>query len=71
MIIFLNILAAVFLILSLVRLYFVFIAITDKETMQLIRLAEACGGNPIGDTAKKPVIVFIVCLCWIISRFFS
>ena len=37
-----------------------------KEYAGLIRFAEALGGNPVGDALKWPVIIFIICVAWLV-----
>lgn len=70
MILFLNIMAGMFLVLSMIRL----VAIAFQRNgpqRELIALAESKGLNPIGDAIVKPLFIFVVCLSWIISQIFS
>ena len=60
---FFTILSVVFGVGALLRLIGI-LANNDPHTAQLIRLAEAAGGNPVGDAARTPLIIFAVCLCY-------
>lgn len=60
---FFTILSVVFGLGSLIRVVAV-LTNNDPHTAKLVMLAEAMGGNPIGDALKMPLIVFGVCLSY-------
>ncbi len=64
---FFTVLAWVVALFSAVRIYYVGIASTDEETAGLIIMAEAMGGNPVGEALKWPAILFVVSAIWIIT----
>lgn len=70
-VLFFNILAWVFLVLSIARLWFVSYYAFFGEYSALIKMAEVCGSNPVGRPLIKPFLVFVVSASWLISRLFT
>jgi hypothetical protein len=62
---FITMLACVLLPLSIVRIIITIGDTRKPETAQLIRLAEAMGGNPVREAFKGPVVLLLVCVCWL------
>ena len=69
--IFLTVVAVVFLILTSTRIYFLLFGKMSEVEKLAIKMAETYGYDPVAGALKLPAIVWIVCLCWIVSRFFQ
>lgn len=67
--IFLNVLAWVFLIATILRVILIFV--WESENKNLVRMAGNWGFNIVGDALFKSFIVGVICLAWLISRCYA
>ena len=66
---FITILAYIFAAATLIRILAVTLAKRSAQEQLIINAAEAMGQNVIMDTIRWPVIIFVVCVSWIVSTF--
>ena len=71
MILFLNIMAGILLVFSLLKICVTIFAKRSILEEEVIRQAEALGMNPVGDALVKPFFTFIVSVAWIMAQIFS
>ena len=67
---FLTVLSWVFLMLFLIRAYFIIWAKRSAQEQMIIKMAENSGIYPIADALRVPFIGIIICGAWILAKAF-
>lgn len=69
--IFFTILAIIFLILSSIRIWTLLYSPRSEMEQEALQIAKRYGVNPTIRALKWPVVVFIICVFWLISLLFG
>ena len=69
---FITILAVVFILGSTGDIFvLLMVANTNPEAKQMIKLEKRLGGNLVWQAIRTPLIIFVVCLVWLVSLLFN